>query len=122
MLLDDMRKEENSRDDRLHSRLCDSIKKKSFNVAIAQAKGKNVSQKMYDKFMITPIGFLERSYVRVSLTSLYRRYRQIEMKVLVEVLGILGRSDTIDEARRIVHERLVATSKMHIASRERRKK
>ena len=122
MNLDVIRKEENERETRIHERLADSIKRRAFNVVLAESKGKKVADKMYEKFMMTPSDFVERCFVKVSLACIYRRYRQVEMKTLVDALGIVGRADTLKDAQIAISERLRIVGKAHVDSQKRMKK
>jgi len=121
MKLNEIREEENKREERLFKRFTDTIKRRAFNVVMAEYRGKKLPEKVYKKYMITPEEFLNRSFTKISIASLYRRYRQVELKTLVRCLGIVGRSDTLEQAKREIALELQRIGESHKDSKSRRK-
>ena len=106
--------EEKLRQKRLHTRV---IKKAMDNLRRAlrmEITKKELSDEHKDRFIMTPLDFISRSYVKLSIVGLYRRYRQIRIQALTECLAIVGQGNTKKENLEAIRNKINAFKKTDV--------
>ena len=70
---------------------------------------------------MTPLDLIERSFVRISLAFLYRRYRQIRIQALTECLCIAHTKDKKEDLIKEIKLKILEAGTAHKESKERAK-
>lgn len=113
-------KEEAIRQERLHTRV---IKKQVDRLRRALrmeiSRGEELSLAHKDKFIMTPLEFISKSYTKISLANLYRRYRQIRIQALTECLAIVGQGGQREENKDAIRAKIHELGTAHKASAKR---
>lgn len=81
-------KDESDRDAGIHKTYVDYVMGKLKLCVRSESRNGKLPLFMKEKYLITSEEYLNKSFVRISMGNLYRRYRQIRLQALIEVLGI----------------------------------
>lgn len=116
----DFLQEEKAREERLHLRVIKTTMNKLRRALRMEVlKGEEISEGHRDRFILTPLEFMSKAFVKISLTNLYRRYRQIRIQALTECLAIVGSGSSRDENLEAIRAKICELGMAHKASIER---
>ena len=94
-------------DERRHERFLASVMKRvRMAVRIENKKGR-LSPVMQEKYLITPAELLEKCIVRISVATLYRKYRGIYIQALTEALAMVEQYDSKDELLKQLRHKII---------------
>jgi len=114
-------KEENDRDERVQNKFFKMIMDRYRRVLNTEYSGHTTSEKMRKRLIMEPLDLMERSFVRISLAYLYRRYRQIRIQALTEAISIVHTEGQRDDAIRKIRDKIIEIGVAHKESKERQK-
>ena len=113
--------QEQGREKRLHRKVIKTAMDRMRRaLRIEMAKGK-LDQDMRDKLIMSPVEFLSRTYVKVSLVKLYRRYRNVRLQALSECLAVVKKGRTQQENADAILEKIKEAGMAHKTSVEKEK-
>lgn len=106
--------------ERLHNmhtkRVMDNLRRA---LKIEAIHDKPLTDKQRGKLIMEPLEYISKSYVKISLADLYRRYRQIRMQALTESLAIVGNGTSQQQNLNAIREKIVEMGEAHKASKQR---
>ncbi len=118
-------KKENAEQKRLaehqHKQECNRIMRRLRIVLKRENEGKTVSENAKRKFLLTPLDLIERSFVKISLAFLYRRYRAVRIQALTECLTIAYTKNKKEELINEIKIKIIEAGQAHKDSKERDK-
>jgi len=95
------------RDTVLHEKCLDTIFRRAQLLINKENEKGRVPPVFRSKYMLDPIGVFEKSFVRISMTSLYRRYRGIYIYSLTEALAIVQKYESKEEILEHLRAKLI---------------
>jgi len=111
--------EEIKRQKRLHTlyikRVMDNLRK-ALRIEVVQKEELTDGQRK--RFIMTPLEFISRSFVKISLADLYRRYRHVRIQALTECIAIVGNGTTQEANMAAIREKIVEVGEAHKASKQ----
>lgn len=84
-----------------------------------ELKNEKVNPVVRKRLMITPERFMETMVVKISLASLFRRYRNVRLRTLHECYEIVKKNTSKDQNIKDIAELLMADGQTDNASRKR---
>ena len=111
--------EETQRENRLHTRVIKTTMDRLRRALRMEVSRGKISPPIKDRFIMTPLKFLSKSYTKINLEALYRRYRQIRIQALTECLAIVGQGGSRDENIAAIREKIVQSGEAHRTSQKR---
>lgn len=106
-LADELNNKEIEKDKVIHVTRCRTVIRKMKKLITAEKKGLHLSDEKVDKFIMTPLEFMETAFVRISWRNLYRRYRQVRIMALTECLTIVNKAKSAEEAQKEIRDKLI---------------
>ncbi len=119
--ISDYRKQENEREERLHDRFIKLAMDRLRRALTIEYFKKEISAAIKKRLIMSPLEFLGKSYIKLSLADLYRRYRHVRIQSLSEALAIAGTSETREETMEKIREMIKEVGEAHQESKKREK-
>jgi hypothetical protein len=110
-------REEVIREERLHTQVIKQVMDKLRRALRLEVSRGELTDERKDKLIMTPRDFLARSYVKMSIVNLYRRYRRIRIQALTECLTIVGNGNNRDENLEEIRAKIMEAGEAHKASK-----
>jgi hypothetical protein len=78
-----------------------------------EARNLNLSEKQKNVLIMDPVEFLSKTFLKISLVNLYRRYRQVRMQALTECLSIVGTGKTQEDNLESIRNKIIECGQAH---------
>lgn len=106
--------EEIKRDEEISNKFFKGLVKKLRKIIDWEIKkGKEIPSLYKLKYLVSSEEFLRRCFVRISLASLYRRYRQIRLDALTECICIAHQENNKDELIKKIRNKIIEVGEVH---------
>ena len=83
--------------------------------------GKELTEKQRSQLIMDPLEFISKTYVKISLADLYRRYRGVRIRALTECLAVVGNGTTQEANMKGIRDKIIVCGEAHKDSQRRHK-
>lgn len=95
---------ETIRQNRFHQKIFNRIRAA---IAVEARNKKPISNVLKMKYLIEPDEYFQRVFFKISLASLYRRYRRIRLETLVECISLAQKETNRDELVKKIRDKII---------------